>query len=302
MRLVRYLSGNAGPRTGAVLDGRIVDLHGAVPHHVEDVQPGDMSGLLALGDKTLRAMAAELSSGNSKHVPIAKKTVQLLSPIHNPAKIICAWVNYPNPAVAKLPEAPIFFSKYPSALLAPEKAIILPRIASQIVVEPELAAVIGRGGKHIAEQKALAHVAGYTICNDVTAFSHRLQVLLGSPGPYAMAKTFDTFLPCGPALVTRDEIADPHNLFIRQWLNGDIKTQSDTSRAIFRLPRLISYVSDFFRLEPGDLILTGSPPPDGAPAYLSAGDKVSIEIENIGVLNSTVVAEREAPTVRRTRK
>jgi 2-keto-4-pentenoate hydratase/2-oxohepta-3-ene-1,7-dioic acid hydratase in catechol pathway len=127
----------------------------------------------------------------------------------------------------------------------------------------------------------------------VTAFSHRLQILVGAQGPYGMAKTFDTFAPMGPWITTRDEIDDPHALDVRQDLNGTIRTSSNTSKAVFKLPTLISYLSGFFELRPGDLILTGSPPPDsGKPEFLSPGDRVRIEIEGLGVLENVVAAER----------
>jgi 2-keto-4-pentenoate hydratase/2-oxohepta-3-ene-1,7-dioic acid hydratase in catechol pathway len=248
-----------------------------------------MAALLRGGASLITEIRAALDTSPADGFALAD--VRLLAPIANPPKIICAWVNYPNPAVAKMPETPIFFSKYASAIVGPDVPISLPLIGDQIVVEPELAAVIGTAGKHIQPADALSHIAGYTIVNDVTAFSHRLQVLLGSPGPYMMAKTFDSFAPCGPCIVTSDAIPDPHSLVIRQWLNGELQTRSNTSQAIFKLPELISYVSGFFALEPGDLILTGSPPPDGPLKFLSEGDQVSIEIEGIGRLENPVVRE-----------
>jgi 2-keto-4-pentenoate hydratase/2-oxohepta-3-ene-1,7-dioic acid hydratase in catechol pathway len=281
MRLVRYDAGE-GARCGILRDEGVIDVQSVVP----ECASGDMAALLRGGLERLAAV-----SGTA--IPLA--SVRLLPPIINPPKIICAWVNYPNPAVAKLPELPIFFSKYTSAIIGNGDAIELPRIGDDIVVEPELAAVIGKGGKHIAACDALAHVVGYTIVNDVTAFSHRLQVLLGSTGPYMMAKSFDTFAPMGPAIVTSDEVGDPHDLTVRQWQNGELLTQSHTSRAIFKLPELIAYVSGFFRLEPGDILLTGSPPPDsGKPHFLNAGDHIRIEIERIGVLENPVCAEGSA--------
>lgn len=283
MKLIRFDAGH-GPRCG-VLDGTAVyDIQSALP----EVAPGDMAALLRGGPPFLGRLASASASGTS----IALSSVTLLAPIANPPKIICAWVNYPNPAVPKLPELPIFFSKYQSAIIGPGTPIQLPKIGDQIVVEPELAAVIGRRGRHIAVADALHHVAGYTIVNDVTAFSHRLQVVLGSVGPYMMAKSFDTFAPMGPCIVTADEVGDPHSLSVRQWQNGVLQTASNTSNAIFKLPDLIAYVSGFFTLEPGDVLLTGSPPPNsGAPSFLADGDHVRIEIERVGLLENPVVLE-----------
>ena len=272
MKLVRYDAG-AGPRCG-VLDGdRVLALAGNA------AEAGDMAALLGQPRE---------SSGESH----ALSAVRLLAPIANPPKILCAWVNYPNPAVATMPAVPIFFSKYTSAIIGPGDAIQLPRIGSDIVVEPELAAVIGKPGKHIAEADALDHVAGYTIVNDVTAFSHRLQVLLGSQGPYMMAKSFDTFAPMGPCITTADEVGDPHALAQRHWVNGALETDAHSGDMVYRLPYLISYASGFFGLQTGDVILCGSPfPLAGKPGFLQAGDKVAIEIERIGRLENPVVAE-----------
>lgn len=285
MKLIRFRHG-AAVRCGVQAGNRVYDAHALLPDSAERAAPGDMAALIGQGLDRLRDGLLRANGG------FALSDVEILAPIANPPKIICAWVNYPNPAVAKMPEIPIFFSKYPSAIVGPEAPIILPSIGDQIVVEPELAAVIGKAGKHIAPDDALGHVAGYTIVNDVTAFSHRLQVLLGAPGPYMMAKSFDSFAPMGPCIVTADEIADPHALAIRQSLNGVVQTQSNTAKAIFKLPELIAYVSGFFALQPGDVILTGSPPPDGELKFLSDGDRVAIEIQGIGTLENPVVRER----------
>lgn len=281
MKLVRFDAGE-GARCGILEGGGVRDIDAAFA----TLAPGDMAGVLGHGRD-----AWERAAAHAPLVPMA--SLRLLAPISNPPKIVCAWVNYPNPVVPKQPELPIFFSKYASAIIGPEETIRLPRIASDIVVEPELCAVIGRGGRHLTERQALDHVAGYTIVNDVTAFSHRLQVLLGSTGPYMMAKTFDTFAPCGPAIVTADEVGDPHQLAVRQWQNGILQTEANTAQAIFHLPRLIAYLSQFFTLAPGDLILTGSPLPlSGKPSFLAPGDRVRIEIERVGVLENPVAAEQ----------
>lgn len=275
MKLVRYDAGH-GPRCGVLIGERVHALSGVA------AQAGDMAALLTEGIENL----VPNSEG------IDADAVRLLAPIANPPKILCAWVNYPNPAVAIMPEVPIFFSKYASAIIGPNDAIELPRIGSDIVVEPELAAVIGKPGKHIAESDALDHVAGYTIVNDVTAFSHRLQILLGSQGPYMMAKSFDTFAPMGPCIATSDEVGDPHSLTQRHWVNGELQTDARSSDMIYRLPYLIAYASGFFALQPGDVILCGSPfPMAGKPGFLQPGDRVTIEIERIGRLENPVVAE-----------
>lgn len=291
MRLCRFQHEGA-VRSGLVVEDGVIDLHKAAPDLASRFQPGDTRALLTLGDGLLAELAG-LIAGAPAEARIALAKVTLLAPVANPSKIICSWVNYLNPAMAKLPDQPIFFSKYESAITGPGTAIRLPQIAGDIVVEPEMTAVIGTAGRHIAEADALSHVAGYTIVNDVTAFSHRLQIMVGAQGPYGMAKTFDTFAPSGPWIATRDEIADPHNLEVRQYLNGELKTSANTSEAVFKLPRLIAYLSGFFELQPGDLILTGSPPPNaGKPDFLSHGDIVRIEIEGLGVLENSVAPDK----------
>lgn len=264
-------------------ENMVADVQAAFP----ELCAGDMAGLLARGEIALQNLRT-FSTSALFHLD----EIKLLAPIQNPPKIICAWVNYPNPAVAKMPPVPIFFSKYASAIIGPYDAIVLPLIGDDIVVEPELAAVIGTGGRHISAERALDHVAGYTIVNDVTAFSHRLQNLLGSQGPYMMAKSFDSFAPMGPAIVTRDEVGDPHMLTTKQYTNGELQTECSTSEMVYKLPELISYVSDFFTLEPGDILLAGSPfPLSGKPQFLQNGDHVRIEISGIGVLENGVVPE-----------
>ncbi|WP_052757413.1 MULTISPECIES: fumarylacetoacetate hydrolase family protein [Sphingobium] len=290
MRICRFEHQGA-ERSGIVLNETVVDLHWAAPELAERFAPGDTRTLLTLGGEALAELEAIARAAPAEaRQPLGD--VSLLAPIADPSKILCSWVNYLNPAMAKLPDQPVFFSKFDSAITGPTSDIILPRIAGDIVVEPEMTAIIGKRGRHIAEQDALSHVAGYTIVNDVTAFSHRLQVIVGSPGPYAMAKTFDSFAPSGPWITTRDEIADPHDLEVRQYLNGDLRTSANTSEAVFKLPKLISYLSGFFELRPGDMILTGSPPPNaGKPEFLKAGDRVRIEIEGLGHIESGVVEE-----------
>lgn len=286
MKLVRFEK-DGQPRTGVLHGDGVVDIHEVAPSLVGQAAPGDMQAILQIGPKLLSELETAVS--NAEPQPVER----LLAPLANPPKIICAWVNYPNPAVKSLPEVPIFFSKYSSAIIGPGENIVLPRIGDDIVVEPELTAVIGRAGRDIPEDEALSYVAGYTIVNDVTAFSHRLQNFLGSPGPYMMAKTFDTFAPMGPCIVTSNDIPDPHQLGIRQWQNDEVKTETNSANAIFKLPRLISYLSDFMTLQPGDLILTGSPPPNsGKPEFLSAGDMIRIEIEGVGVLENPVVSAK----------
>ncbi len=286
MRLCRFEYRNE-VRTGCVDGETVRPLGELVPALATAPANHDMRAVLEGGEALLGEIRAGLAEGRGAAIPLAD--VRLLAPIANPSKILCSWVNYLNPAMAQLPETPIFFAKFDSAIIGPGDAIRLPKFASDIVVEPEMTVVIGKAGREISEADAMDYVGAYTIVNDVTAFSHRLQILIGSTGPYMMAKTFDTFAPMGPWLTTADEIPAPHTLEVSQYLNAELKTNANTSEAVFKIPALISYVSNFFELRPGDLILTGSPPPDGKPTFLSAGDLVRIEIEGLGVLENPVV-------------
>lgn len=293
MHLVRAQIGDQ-TRCGILGDGQVHLFSASAAMIGGHAVTGDMSGLIGAAQGRLASLAREaLDTGQVETVDAGQ--ARLCAPLANPGKIICAWVNYPNPAMAKMPEVPIVFSKYASAITDPGDPIVLPRIASNIVVEPELTAVIGKRGKHVSPDQALELVAGYTIVNDVTAFSHRLQELLGSQGPYGLAKSFDSFAPMGPAIALAEDFGDPHDKQIRQWTNGELQTEASSATMIYRLPTLISYLSGFFTFEPGDIIMCGSPfPLGGKPCFLKEGDRVAIEIEGIGRLESPVIAEAPA--------
>ena len=168
-------------------------------------------------------------------------------------------------------------------------------MSQEVDYEAELVIVIGRGGKHIAREDAREHVGGYTIGHDVSARDWQLH----KPAKQWMAgKTFDTFAPTGPELVTPDEVPDPHNLRIRLRLNGETMQDSSTRQLIFGVDDLIAYLSQIMTLEPGDLIFTGTPPGVGMarkpPVWLKPGDVVEVEIEHLGVLRNPVIAENTA--------
>jgi len=287
MRLCRYVGAEGAGRTGVLYRNGLVDAHQAMPGLAAIAAPGDVLGVLtATAD-----LRKDLLEAADKLEVSALDQARLLAPIPNPPKIICCWVNYLEEGATRPSENPIFFGKFNTAIIGDGDTIRLPRIADKIVVEPELTAVIGKAGRHIAPEDALDHVCGYTIVNDVTAFSHRLIDLIGSRGPNMMAKTFDTFAPMGPGVSTPDLVGDPHCLRVRQWLNDDLEVDSSTSQMEVRLPEFISYLSQFMTLEPGDLILTGSPKPLGKLRFLSPGDRVRISIERVGTLNNLVAAE-----------
>ena len=230
-------------------------------------------------------------------LPLA--TTRLLAPVPRPPKLIAAWVNYEEhgkEATVKAPRnAPLFFTKWSTAVIGPGQPIILPHISQKVDYEAELALVIGARGKNIPAENAYHHIAGYTILNDVSARDYSLRVLLGTPGPSDIQKSFDTFAPMGPCLVTRDEIPDPHALGIRLRIGDEVLQNDTTGSMIHRIPAIIAYLSSITTLEPGDTIATGTPSGVGftrtPPRWLQPGETVRIEIDGIGVLENPVVAE-----------
>ena len=219
--------------------------------------------------------------------------VTLLPPVPRPPKLICIGLNYRDHAAEgknPIPEVPTIFSKFTTAVTGHRHPIVLPKNSTKPDYEAELAVVIGKGGRHIAEGDWRQHVFGYTITNDVSARDFQ-----SATSQWMIGKTFDTFAPIGPAVVTADEIEDPHKLKISLTLNGEVMQDSNTSNMIFGVPRLISYLSSVFTLEPGDVIATGTPAGVGfarrPPRWLRPGDECRIQIERLGELINPVVAE-----------
>ena len=188
----------------------------------------------------------------------------------------------------KVPEYPLIFAKFPNSIAGPHDAIVIPSEDMQVDSEAELAVVIGRRGKAIAADAAYDYVAGYMALNDVSA--RRWQF---ADKQWTRGKSCDTFCPTGPRLTTRDEITDPHNLRVIGRLNGEIFQDSNTSKLIFRVPELISFISEAITLEPGDIIATGTPSGVGVfrkpPVFMKAGDVAEVEIEGLGVLRNAAV-------------
>lgn len=284
MRLISYQSED-GPRTAAVRDGQYVDLQSA-----DASLPSSMKQLLALGDAGLARARAAAESGEALDPP----GVRLLAPVPDPQKVICIGLNYADHAAesgVEPPPEPVVFCKFPSAVCAHGDSILLPPSSTKVDYEAELVAVIGRGGRDIAAADALAHIAGYCCGHDVSARDWQLEK---PGGQWLLGKTFDTFAPFGPELVTADEIDDPGRLDVALRLNGETMQNSNTRQLIFDLPKLVEYVSSVCTLLPGDVLFTGTPPGVGAarkpPVFLRPGDVVEVEIERLGVLRNPVAA------------
>ncbi len=213
-------------------------------------------------------------------------------PIDRPGKIVCVGLNYRDHAEEQgvdLPEAPLFFAKYTTALIGPGEPIVIPPVVRQCDYEAELGVVIGERVKAVSKENALEAVRGYLCANDVSALD-----LQFADGQCTRGKSPDTFCPVGPRLVPADEVPDPHALRIRALVNGEVLQDSTTANLIFGIDEIISYASQTSTLEPGDLILTGTPAGVGVfrepKRLLQPGDEVTIEIERLGSLTNPVVA------------
>ena len=231
-----------------------------------------------------------------KGQPLPAGSVKLLAPVPDPQKVICIGLNYADHAAESgvaAPSEPVVFSKFITAVRGHEDAVELPKSSTQVDYEAELVAVIGQGGKHIARADAFKHVAGYTCGHDVSARDWQLHK---SGKQWLLGKTFDGFAPFGPALVTADEAGDPGNLNIALRLNGQTMQNSNTRQLIFSIAELVAYLSGVMTLSPGDVIFTGTPPGVGMarkpPVFLKPGDVTEVEIEKLGTLRNTFVAER----------
>jgi 2-keto-4-pentenoate hydratase/2-oxohepta-3-ene-1,7-dioic acid hydratase in catechol pathway len=253
--------------------------------------PETMREFLALGAEGVAKLKQATSRPGVE--PQAASAVKLRAPVPDPRKVICIGLNYKDHAResgAPIPPEPVLFSKFPSAVIAHGDAIVLPGVSREVDYECELVIVIGRGGKNILREDADKCISGYTCGHDVSARDWQLK----KPGGQWMAgKTFDTFAPTGPVLVTSDEIGDATKLPIQLRLNGQTMQNSNTSELIFDPRYLVAYISQIVTLEPGDLIFTGTPPGVGfarkPPVYLKPGDVCEVEIGGIGVLRNPVV-------------
>lgn len=307
MKLVTYThQRNAG--LGAVLDDTVVDLARAYAAYQESSSgagvlpatafPTDLLTFLQAGDEaweaataTLNWLASDVPASVRASLTYPLADVRLGPPLRNPSKIICVGLNYHDHCREQgldVPERPILFAKFPSAIVGPEDPITWPADATQKVdYEVELAVVIKRIARNISPDEAQHYIAGYTILNDVSA-----RDVQSADGQWVRAKSFDTFCPLGPYLVTPDEVGDPPQLDIRCRLNGEVMQDSNTRELIFDVPYLMAYISKTCTLLPGDIISTGTPGGVGVfrepPVFLKPGDVVELEIEKLGRLRNPV--------------
>ncbi|XP_063304692.1 fumarylacetoacetate hydrolase domain-containing protein 2 [Pelobates fuscus] len=285
MRLIQFQNSGArkiGLELGS--GGNIVDLN-AFDYSL----PCSMKEFLEAGDTAFQKAKRALESG--QHI-LNRSQVSFLPPITNPEKIMCVGMNYVDHCLEQnlpVPKEPIIFSKFPSSIVGPFDPIILPKESKEVDWEVELAFVIGKEGKDIKEEDGMDYVAGFTVAHDVTDRDWQKR----NGNQWLLSKTFDTFCPIGPALVTKDSISDPHCLGIRCRVNGNLVQDSNTNQMVFKTGALIAWVSKFVTLKPGDLFLTGTPPGVGVfrkpPVFLKAGDVVDCEIDELGVISNQVL-------------
>jgi 2-keto-4-pentenoate hydratase/2-oxohepta-3-ene-1,7-dioic acid hydratase in catechol pathway len=285
MRLATIQSPN-GPRGVVVHGEHYIDLKSINP-----LAPDSVRHLLELGPTALEAVEEAARQPAVKEHRLAE--AKLLAPIPDPPKIVCLGLNYRDHATesgAPIPKDPVLFSKYATSLVGHGEAIVLPRVSQEVDYEAELVIAVGKRGRHLTPENATSYVAGYTIGHDVSARDWQLKK---DGKQWMVGKTFDTFAPTGPVLVTADEVPNPHGLGIRLRLNGETMQDSNTGQMIFSVGAVLMYLSQVFTLEPGDLIFTGTPPGVGfarkPPVFLKAGDVVEVEIDGLGVLRNPVV-------------
>jgi 2-keto-4-pentenoate hydratase/2-oxohepta-3-ene-1,7-dioic acid hydratase in catechol pathway len=284
VRLISFsTSSDATPRPGLIVGEEVVDLTDAAIG-----LPSDMADLLALGPEALERAAAVSGRAKARHAP---DDVRTHAPVPRPPNILAIGMNY-REHVAELgreaPEYQYWFNKQRTSITGPEDPIVLPRVSDMVDYEGELAMVIGRRCQHVPAARAFEVVAGFTIVNDVSARDWQWRT-----PTFTMGKSFDSHAPCGPVLVTTDEIGDPGQLGIRTWVNDDLRQDSTTADLIFGCAQTIEYLTTAFPLEPGTIIATGTPAGVGAgrtpPTFLAHGDVVRIAIEGIGELVNPVI-------------
>lgn len=284
MKIATFSKSGRPPEIGVVAGDKVVSLAGAgFPH---------MISLLAAGPDGMQK-ASQWAARPPEGASADLAAVKLLAPIPRPPKLVLVGLNYRDHAAEakmEIQSVPTILSKFPNVVIGPGDPIVLPKVTTKSDYEAEFAFVIGTGGRHIPAERWREHVAGFTIVNDVSARDYQ-----AATSQWQIGKSFDTFAPMGPWLVTADEIPDPHALDIRLSIDGELLQNSNTREMIFKVPELVAYLSSVVTLEPGDVVSTGTPGGVGfvrtPRRYLKPGDEVVIYIQGIGELRNPCVAE-----------
>lgn len=305
MRIVTFsTASNPAARFGAQLGAHIVDLPAAYSlwtragNRSEGLLPTDALSFVqagaaaqAIANDVLRFAEQNLDMLAQEGAAYSAEAIIYHAPIPNPQKIICVGANYTAHIIEmgrELPKYPMLFAKYNNVLTGHRQNVPMPKVSPQVDYEAELALVIGKRAKDVKAADAFAYIAGYMPFNDITVRDYQNRT-----SQWLMGKTFDGCGPCGPAMVTADEVGNPEALAIKLRLNGEEMQNSNTGDLFFKIPVLIETLSEVMTLEPGDIISTGTPGGVGMArnpqVFMKPGDVVEVEIEGLGVLQNTIV-------------
>ncbi len=292
MKLLTFKDGDA-LKLGVRIDAGVIDAGAAAAALGVDA-PGTMDAMLAGGDAalgSLRNLAAK-AEGQTGDWLRDEERLALGPSAPHPGKIVCVGLNYRKHAEesnAPIPTVPILFSKFANTIAAPNDEVPLTDVGTEYDYEVELGVVIGSTARNVSQEDALSHVLGYTTANDISCRDLQMRT-----GQWLIGKTQDKFLPIGPYLVTADEVDDPQNLQLRTWHNGVLRQDSNSGDQIFPIAEVIAYASRIFPLEPGDVIVTGTPAGVimGLPEknWMKPGDEVIVEVEGLGKLRNVMAA------------
>lgn len=294
MRLFRLLKNNSESYAAQTTKDQLIDLH-TLSKTLKQHLPSNLDELLHgnKGTQAIERLIQNSTENEKRRATVKLSDVKLLAPIASPPKIICLGLNYRDHAAEQnraLPDEPIIFMKPRTAIVGPDEPIVKPTFVKELDYEAELAVIIGKRGKDVKVEDARDHIFGYTCLNDVSARDIQFK-----DKQWTRGKSFDTFAPIGPCVTTVDQIGDPTNLWIRTRVNGEMRQNSSTSNMVFNVYQVVHQLSRVMTLEPSDIIATGTPAGVAfamkpKPKFLSPGDVVEIEIENIGKLKNPVVA------------
>jgi 2-keto-4-pentenoate hydratase/2-oxohepta-3-ene-1,7-dioic acid hydratase in catechol pathway len=294
MKLLQFQGGD-GLRLGVKTDAGVIDVAAAAEALGVDA-PTSLIEVIEVGQPAIDAIQTVLDtaagSENGSTWTLDEMGLQYGPAVSDPGKIVCVGLNNRRHAAETnmpIPETPVLFSKYNNSIAAYGDSVSLPPVAIEYDYEVELGVVIGKSARNVSLDDALGYVLGYVTANDVS-----VRDLQTRTSQWLLGKTLDNFLPVGPYLVTADEVGDPQLLSIKTWVNGDLRQNSNTGDMIFNVAEIISYISRYFTLEPGDVIVTGTP--EGVAMgredkpWLKPGDEVVVEVEKLGSLKNVMIA------------
>ena len=296
MKLVRC-PGEETEHYGVLTNDKVVFLP-CLAKRLNEKLPESLEEFIALGAKgveTAERLFEKASENDVEHASSPVSEVTLLAPIAFPPKIVCLGLNYRDHISeqnATIPDEPIIFIKPHTTIIGPNENILKPSFVKKLDYEAELAVVMGRKAKNVQVSEAESSIFGYTILNDVSARDFQFK-----DKQWTRGKSFDTFAPTGPCITTANQLRDTSDLFIRTWVNDELRQNSTTKNMVFTVCEIIHHLSRVMTLEAGDIIATGTPAGVGfaskpQPKFLQEGDTVKIEIERIGILENTVVEEK----------